>query len=67
LAQIKYTLIVTTIACQVLLFVSLFAYPGWIRGSIIGYVSSIAILLGILVWERRKEKREEDGNDYSDY
>ncbi|AST90430.1 MULTISPECIES: hypothetical protein [Sutcliffiella] len=64
---IKYTLLITAIAGQVLGIVLVFISLIWAGVFYALYFVALLVLSILFIIERKKEKEEDDQNDYSDY
>ncbi|MGY3718622.1 hypothetical protein ACWE42_24215 [Sutcliffiella cohnii] len=64
---IKYILLITAIAGQILGIVLVFINLIWAGVFYVIYFVALIMLSILLIIERKKEKEEDDQNDYSDY
>lgn len=64
---IKYTLLITAIAGQILGIILVFINLIWAGVFYLLYFVALFVLSILLIIERKKEKKEDDKNDYSDY
>ncbi|MED4017454.1 hypothetical protein [Sutcliffiella cohnii] len=64
---IKYILLITAIAGQILGIVLVFINLIWAGVFYALYFVALLVLSILFIIERKKEKEEDDQNDYSDY
>lgn len=63
----KYILIILAVILQFLTPIFFIFELPYAYLILAGYFITISVLFWLLIMERRKEKKEEDGNDYRDY
>ncbi|MBO8156885.1 MAG: hypothetical protein H0Z32_10525 [Bacillaceae bacterium] len=64
---LKYTFLIASIICQITGFVFLFID---VQKGVLLFLTSIVfflLIIALFIYERQKEKEEEDRNDYRDY